>query len=180
MKRTTRAKSMLIGAVLGLGSFTGCLGTPGDGSGGGDDDGPPIVEQGLLCEGRFSITGSFAVGAPQPEDVFGCWPVGVWTFKATMEENGCATSPTLLPEYKFEVTRDIDDNEVYSFLNEPDNPRVHIKVSSGGAGICTGGVTIYSDDGKKIINLKPALQEGGVLNGSGEYLEYDSDQYPGD
>jgi len=33
---------------------------------------------GLSCEASLRLAGAFHVGAPQPEDVFGCWPVGEW------------------------------------------------------------------------------------------------------
>src|SRR5262249_42649986 len=76
----------------------------------GKDD-PMIDPNGIVCSAELDVAGSFVTSMPQPEDVFGCWPVGVWTFKATLrpDTNECSEPPELEPEYSFEVMRTGED-----------------------------------------------------------------------
>jgi hypothetical protein len=168
-------RPQLLLAVLALAPLPACLSAS-------SADAPPIASDdrsslfGVVCEAELDLAGSFAMAAPQPSDVFGCWPTGTWRFRATVKSSTCATAPTLAPEYAFRVSRDADDTEVYEYLTDPAHEFVRIKVTSGGAGLCEGGVLIYSDDGKTVLNLRPALMEDATLAGRGEYELYDVDQ----
>jgi hypothetical protein len=130
-----------------------------------------------ICEAMLALSGSFAPSTPKPDDVAGCWPVGRWTFSATVEMNSCEQPPKLEPQYQFDVVRDAEDVETYAYFTDPADERAFIKVTSGGGGLCEGGLLIYSDDGKEILNLKPALQADQTLNGFGEYDVYQCDQF---
>lgn len=170
--------------LLGLGAaiaISGCLGSyksptapipdpPGD---------KRTETLGIICEANLAITGSFVLGAPQPEDVSGCWGVGTWTFKAAPMQGGvntCKDGVKLENEYVFKATRDVDDNEIYEYVTDPTNTNVRIKITSGGSGTCEGGLSIFSSDGKIIWNLKPNLHVDNHLDGQGEYEVYGSDQ----
>jgi len=132
---------------------------------------------GRVCSAVLTLTGSFEAGAPQPDDVFGCWPVGTWTFTGEVEDNECNDPPRLEPEYKFLVERDADSVETYTYLTDPSYERVRIKVTSGGGGLCEAGLELFSPDGTKVLNLKPALQADLTINGFGEYDVYRTDQW---
>lgn len=137
-------------------------------------DGDPLDR---VCTAMLSLSGSFQESSPQPSDVFGCWPVGTWTFSAAIEDNACPETPVLEQEYAFEVSRDEDGEETYQYLTDPTWERVLIKVTSGGGGLCEGGVEIYSSDGLVVLNLKPALQADKSITGFGEYDLYGTPQW---
>lgn len=170
-------------ASLALGPLAGCLqprNDPGNDSGmqrPGTTNEDRQNELGITCDAELAITGTFEPGAPKPDDVSGCWPVGIWRFSPSVVSNNCPTEPRLEKEYAFQVDVDEELTEFYTYLNDPTYERVRIKVSSGGGGICEGGLTLWSADGKTIWNLKPALQADNSLNGHGEYEIYEEDQY---
>jgi hypothetical protein len=142
------------------------------------DDDDRNDQLGILCASEVTLAGRFELGAPQPDDVFGCWPVGTWTFSATVANGDCSDTSGLLPEYRFSVTRDgEDETDSYAYLSQPGYERVRLSVSSGGGGLCEGNLEVYSPDGKILVNLKPALQADGSIDGSGEYEVYGSDQW---
>ena len=114
----------------------------------GDEDyTPPETDDrneklGIICDATFAITGTFVAGTPaRPAEVpTGCWPVGAWTFTATIAENACAAGPdgaqavTVLPSYRFDVGR-VDDGIgwVDTYLWAGDQTAVRrLKVSEGG------------------------------------------------
>jgi hypothetical protein len=135
------------------------------------------TQLGMVCDARLTLTGSFTQAAPQPEDVFGCWPVGTWTFTAKVGESNCTTNPTLESAYTFRVTRSPEtESDLYTYDNDPNNADVRVKVTSGGSGLCEGGLTYFRDGGKVVVNLKPNLHADGHLDGQGEYEEYGQDQ----
>jgi hypothetical protein len=149
-----------------------------------------------LCHTDLSVTGTMVpvpfVPDPENPDLgdTNCWPIGDWTFTAAPKasnEDGSAQCPSvkLLPEYKVRVSRDTssgDPVDSYSFLTNP-SAKTALKVSSGGGGLCEGVFEVYSDDGKILHNLHPALQPAAtpganhVLSGHGEYHEYEVDQW---
>ncbi len=145
---------------------------------GGSDDRDQVL--GIECNATFKTTGTFVLGAPQPADVDGCWPVGTWTFSATVDTNECGTPPALLPQYQFKVERLSDSLgdpvDAYTFLTEP-SAHHRLKVSSGGGGLCEGGLEIFSEDGKQYWNFKPALEADLSIDGFGEYALYTTDQW---
>lgn len=135
-----------------------------------------------LCEAQLRVQGSFTESRERPQDVDGCWPVGTWTFSATLDDptegtEACPEPPSLLPEYRFEVMRDDDDVETYKYLTDPEYTRVRVKVTSGGGGLCEGGLELYSQDGSKVLNFKPGLQADKTIRGFGEYEVYDGDHW---
>lgn len=183
----TRLVSALFLVATGCG--VGALGGDGGGGGGGGGDGDgghtgdPMSGNDLRdinCEATFTTVGNFELTQDQPDDVSGCWPVGVWTFTAQLDSNDCDQSPQLLPEYQFEVTLLANDDgeldQIYTYLTDPDSNH-RVDVTSGGGGLCEGGLEIYSDDGKQYWNFKPALHADQSLTGFGEYFLYNSDQW---
>lgn len=127
-------------------------------------------QNGKVCSAYLSLEGTFTESRPvDPLEVKGCWPVGTWTFRAKLEQNDCAEPPALEPEYSFLVERDEDQVETYKYLTDPEWERVYIKVTSGGGGLCEGGLEVFSEDGMKVLNLKASLLEDQTLTGFGEY-----------
>jgi len=138
---------------------------------------------GIICDAVFNITGTFVAGTPaRPAEVpTGCWPVGTWTFTASIAENTCPAGPdgtpsvTLLPSYRFTVGREEGADMagwVDTYVWAGDQAAVRrLKVTEGGAGDCEGGLELFSADGTEFWNMKPS-QDGGVLAGSGEYAKY--------
>jgi hypothetical protein len=132
---------------------------------------------GILCESQVRLAGHLEASTPRPSDVSGCWPVGTWTFAATVESSDCAAPPALDPEYSLSVSRDADHVESYLLRDAPGRGAVKVKVSSGGGGLCEGGLQIYSPDGKTLINLKPTLHADGSVTGHGEVERYATAQF---
>jgi hypothetical protein len=156
---------------------TGAVGddVPGD-DGGGDDSSDRIT-----CEAAVTLSGTM-VAETQPAEVIGCWPVGTWTFSPTLGTNTCPTPPPLLGTYAFTGERDLTSAEpdfTWIFtVTAPNDPTAHVGVSSGGGGLCSAAMMVYSADGKTVTNLHPALGEGGVLTGNGTYEVHTTDQRP--
>ncbi len=171
-----------IAGVCALVLASGCLVQSDPGPGGGTTD-----MLGRLCTVELATTGTFAQSKAPPvhEDgtpYTGCWPIGTWTFSATLGDGDCSAQPALLPEYKFmaEEMFDTDGNpyQVYTYMTDP-SVRNRVKVSQGGDGLCEGEVNLFSADGKEVWILKPELYADGHLGGNGEYQLYDSDQWLG-
>lgn len=165
-----------VGALILLGLSVGACGV------GDEDTTPPDTDDrneklGIVCDATFNITGTFVTGTPaRPAEVpTGCWPVGTWTFTASIADNACPTAPAILPSYRFTVGR-IEGADMqgwvdtYSWAGDPASVR-RLKVTEGGGGDCEGGLELFSADGTEFWNMKPA-QEGGVLSGVGEYSKY--------
>ena len=151
------------------------------GVGGASPDGADRNAQlGIVCNASFKTQGTFAIGSPQPAGVQGCWPIGVWTFTATMNTNECPTAPALQAQYQFKAEEIPDNNgdpvQTFTYLTEP-AAHYRLKVSSGGGGLCEGGLQIYSPDGLQFWNMKPSLNADGSLTGFGEYSLYKTDQW---
>jgi len=68
--------------------------------------------------------------------------------------------------------------DTFTYVNDPTNPRVVVKVSEGGSGLCEGELSIYSADGKTVWLLKPELNADNTITGDGEYGQYSTDQWP--
>jgi hypothetical protein len=196
-KRTLGIASLSLAlAAFALG---GCgLGSAdGDGDGGGEPGFMPSPLDKTLCHTDLTITG-IMTPAPKPTDPdhydptlgeTNCWPAGVWTFAArpaTANEDGTpqCTTTALLPEYKVTGIKDysVDGGlESYTFTSNP-TQNVRLKVSSGGGGLCEGVFEIYSEDGKVLHNLHPALQPANgaatnPLTGHGEYQMFEVNQW---
>jgi len=165
------------------------------------DDGPPSTPEPRLCQAHFTLAGQFTLGMPAPDkvnndtgdppgdgkpDIQGCWPVGSWTFSATMTDNDCKTPPIPLAQSQFNTTF-VDDpvEPAYNYTVVTPNPsttKTRIGVSSGGGGLCVGKLELFSEDGKQTWTLDAALNvfnTSGPLTGVGEYAEWaDSQQFP--
>lgn len=166
------------GLFVVLGLAAGCgVGDEGGLDGTSDDRDETL---GILCNAMYDLTGSFAAGTPaRPSDTpTGCWPVGTWTFTATMTSNECAAAPAQLQgSYAFRVDRTMMADgwyETYEFLGDA-ALLYKVGVSEGGGGECQGGLELYSVDGTEYWNFKPA-QTGPTIVGFAEYARYDSDQ----
>ncbi len=134
------------------------------------------ADLGITCSATLALDGTFEQEASRPADVSGCWPVGVWTIDVTPTHSDCRSADILLPQYRFRVTRDADENESYQLLNNPKPALVDIKVTSGGAGECEASLVHINDwDGKSLVNLVVS-QDGSALSGEGEYERYVEDQ----
>jgi hypothetical protein len=183
--------TLLLSAVVilaGALAVSGCLGSApqmagaGTNGGGSTNGGSGATDGGipvgmLLCQADLSITGTYAQGNAPPADFpGGCWPDGTWTFTVAVSQNGCSTAPKLEAMYSFKVQEDNDYNDTITYLSDPTNKDDSLKLSGGEGGLCTGAFLLFSADGKTVINLRPALQVGNVLNGKGDYRIYDQDQ----
>jgi hypothetical protein len=165
------------------------------------DDGPPSTPEPRICEATFTVSGTFTLAMPAPDevnndtgdppgdgkpDINGCWPVGTWAFTAALVDNTCKTPPTPLAEYRFNTTFIADPVEpgyMYTLVTpSPATTKSRIGVSSGGGGLCEGKVELFSEDGKQTWILEPALNvfnTSGPLTGVGEYAEWNESQtYP--
>ncbi len=169
------------GAFVLLGSLV--LGACGVGDEAAESD-DRNEQLGIVCNATFKTTGTWAPTAPtRPADNTGCWPVGTWTFTATIDENECANAPALLPQYQFKVERAVnpdplkDDGleETVTWLGANTVKVRKVDVSEIASG-CQAGVELFSMDGKQFWNMRPHLAPNGTMDGFGEYALYDSDQ----
>ncbi len=160
----------------GKGGGGGSAGGSGGGTTSGGDGGITLGVQ--LCDATLSIAGTFVQGDPPPSDLGGgCWPDGMWTFTATVTDNGgCPTAPPIPPQFQYKVVQDDDFNDTITYLTDPTNMFTPSSISGGDGAICVGEFIIYSSDGKSIFNLRPALQADNSLNGAGDWALYNSDQ----
>jgi len=178
-----RVGAMLrIAGVSALLLATGCL---VESSG---EDLTPTDMLGRICTMDLATTGSFvqSKAAPPHEDgtpYTGCWPIGTWTFSASVGMGDCQTKPTLLAQYQFKVDEMLDADgipyQVNTYMTDP-TARARVKVSQGGDGLCEGELNLFSADGKEVTILKPELYIDNHLGGSGEFQVYGSDQWLGD
>jgi hypothetical protein len=172
MNQTNRHSHIVVGLGCAFGTLVGCVSSPADNA---VED--RNAQLGIVCEAQVAITGRVQGAPRRPSDVFGCWPAGTWTFAATVQSTDCATTPALEPSYSFSVARDSDQVETYRFLNDPGNTGVKVKVSSGGSGLCEGGLMVWSADRKTLVNLKPTLKADGSIAGNGEIELYAAPQF---
>ena len=177
------------GAYIFFALMTTACGVGSDGGGTSSDD--PDVVAGITCRTDFKLTGTFVAGTPaRPIDpdtgqpMTGCWPVGTWTFTATvdteaMEKHPCATAPTPLAEYKFSVARTEDPNagglvESYTWMGDQAS-LFKLSVSEGGGGDCEGDLELYSADNTEYWNMHPALTDP-MIFGFAEYAKFKAPQ----
>jgi hypothetical protein len=138
--------------------------------------GPRREALGIVCEASLSVAGDFEAGAPQPADVFGCWPVGTWRFTAHVFGNDCPAPPALEDEYAFEVTRTPEERLRIAYTGHPGQSKTRLKVSSGGGGLCEGGFELFSEDFRTVTRLKPSLHADSTITGFGEVEVYTDPQ----
>jgi hypothetical protein len=135
-----------------------------------------LDDLGIICESTLNVTGSYVVGDAQPSDFLGCWPVGRWTFTASIDFQGCSPQPQITEEFVYDVTMDDDSNQIIVYTTDPDNERVSFKVSSEGDGLCHGLFDHYYTDGT-VLTFRPTKQEDGSLVGFGAYSVFAEDPW---
>jgi hypothetical protein len=180
------------------------IATTACGVGGGDDGGGGFTggsddrtKLGIVCSASFKVNGTFTPGTPgRPIDpdttlpLTGCWPVGTWTFTATMAKNECPTAPSVLPSYSFKVDRveGVDMQglvDSYTNMTAVGDLQWHLSVSSNGQG-CEGNFELGSADGKAYWNMQPVLANPlnatdpptTTITGNGDYDLYNTDGWP--
>lgn len=173
---------------------------------GGDDPGmnpppqPPPVDNAEVCTASFNVSGTFTAGTPgRPIDpdtmlpITGCWPVGTWSFTATVastpQEHPCPTQPTTLGTYSFTVSRVPDPmdptgpetvQQLTSTTTMPAGMQYHLSMSANGQG-CEGHFEVGSADGTQYWNMVPTLDKDPAavtIAGSGDYIVYKMDAWP--
>jgi hypothetical protein len=133
---------------------------------------------------------------PRPTDpetsqpITGCWPVGLWTFSATVAQSSCPTPPAVLPSYAFQLDK-IEGPDMQGFVDKITNMtdigsmQVHLTVSSNGQG-CEGNLELGSPDGKDYWHMIPTLLNPAnaadppttAITGNGDYDEYNANGWP--
>lgn len=163
-------EGMLVASILVVAACD--TGVAGDDTAGDDQDS-------ITCSASLALTGSFVISDPLPVGRSGCWPIGTWTFSATVVDNSCPTAPDFLPSYVFVASRDLSATDPdYTWLFDVTTPNDQYSwagVSAGGVGLCEGMVMVYSDDGKNVWNMHPELYADNTLSGIGDYEMHTSD-----
>jgi hypothetical protein len=183
----TIAKTTMVPLIWILAGCLGSVSTPQSPTGGtavGTDGGSLDGGGGgttsvgtMLCSATLSLVGQWQQGAaPWSGFPGGCWPDGTWTFTASVTQNGCASSPSLEAQYRFQVMEDTNYNNTITYLNDPADTSLSLQISGGEGGSCVGEFLLFSSDGKTVINLRPALQADNSLNGHGDYQMWTADQ----
>jgi hypothetical protein len=131
----------------------------------------------MICRDALALSGQWQQGnAPPSGFPGGCWPDGTWSFSANVSQSACSSAPVLAAQYRFQVVEDADYNDTITYLNDPTDASASLKITGGEGGVCTGAFLLFSADGKTVINLRPALQADGSINGQGEYQIWTADQ----
>jgi hypothetical protein len=140
---------------------------------------------GRTCSAALSITGTFAQTTPPPTEpngsaFTGCWPIGTWTFSATVGTSDCTDSPMLAASYSFRGTEGSDENgdPTEDFAYSDPSAHTIVKVTAAGNGACEGELDLFSPDGLKEWDFAPWLM-GTAISGEGAYNEYTTDQWVG-
>ena len=137
------------------------------------------------CSATMNVTGSFVQGVAPPLNndgtaYEGCWPVGTWTFAATIDQNDCSPAPVVLPSYSFKGTlvQDVDTGDMLQHFDYLTDPSAHsiIRVTAAGNKACEGELSLYSTDGKQVWILKPWLNPDNTIVGDGEFAMYTNSQ----
>jgi hypothetical protein len=195
---TARFRSLRI-AVLSLSlasAAAGCdledgppgMGGGGEGGAGGGTDSTPsripsgdsayeqmLDDLGIICESTLTVTGSFTEGAAQPSDLNGCWPVGTWRIEAAIDRQGCDPQTPIDGEFVYEVTHEEDTDDV-TFVTDPSDERVNLKINTDGTGLCLGAFEHYGL-ANDVITFRPVLQEDGSITGIGSYQVHTQDPF---
>ncbi len=132
---------------------------------------------GIICESTLKVTGTYVQGAAPPADHLGCWPVGTWTVNMTVDRLGCDPQPSLETDYVYDITFDEEANTInVSFVNDPDNERQNLKISTAGDSLCHGAMEHFGTD-FATWSLQPTLQLDGSLEGIGTYTVNEKDPF---
>lgn len=147
------------------------LGTVGDGGGTG------MGTIGLTCEAELALTGTFEpVGTGLGEEG-DCDPVGTWTVRTEVVDQGDCAEVPVATEYVYTVTKD-EYGYLVTYSEDPESLYSFTKVTIEGP--CQGNFEHYSEDGTQRTLLKPYTtnEDVTVFAGSGYYEVYDEDQLP--
>ncbi|MBA3540667.1 MAG: hypothetical protein H0T79_13735 [Deltaproteobacteria bacterium] len=181
-----------VSAAVILISLTAC--------GVGDDAGTEPDPNGRLCASSFKLSGAVTNRPPIPDndgdgqpDIGGCWPSGLWTFTATADGGDCSPAPEPLAKYEVNAeykclpagkdcgpTATDETRGEYAFeitYRTDTTIRTHIKIGSGGGGLCEGIFELFDTSGKEVWNLHPTLQADNTLGGTGEFSRFSTDQW---
>jgi len=139
---------------------------------------------GRTCTAAMTVSGSFAqsVAPPTQPDgspYTGCWPIGTWTFSATLGTSDCTDSPTVQSSYSFSGSLGSDENgdpTEQKFTYSDPSAHAIVKVTAAGNGACEGELDLFSPDGMKEWDFSPWLM-GTAITGEGSYNEYTTDQW---
>jgi len=156
--------SVALGALV-------CGGCLGGASGASETVGVPPIggEDTTVCTAELTVTGT--LDAEATED---CVPNGTWNVALALADQGDCDNVEFNESYTYEVTGDNDEGFEYSYLDDPSDPNVYIKITSAGA-TCLGNMSHFSADGKTEILVKPA-EDSLVLTGKAYYTVYTESQ----
>jgi hypothetical protein len=201
----TKAGACLLTSVV--------LAACGVGDEGGNNEPDPNPNR-LKCSAAFTTTGSFTPGTPgrplvdgdddpltPPTEVQGCWPVGTWTFTASIDNAAVVTditgdgngdrcgelsgtnAPAVEASYSFRVDRTDDPDsdgllETYTYLGSSPN-FAQVKISEGGGGDCEGIMEFLSQDKREHWTFNPSIctsancqPPSNNIAGVGDYIFY--------
>jgi len=155
-----------LAALLGIAAM-GCddLGAVDEG-----DDDDDVIE-GVECMAELSATGTLVPPGTPPAAEDGCIPLGTWTVQIAMVDPGDCGDVPFLPEYVYEVTGVEGDGYTYTYVGDPTNENVYMKVTQSGPGDCNANFEHYSADGMSLMLVKP-FERDLVLSGSAYYETY--------
>lgn len=157
--------------------FVGGAGCTDLGTVDGDGGGTGMGTIGLTCEAELGLTGTFEpVGTGLSEDG-DCDPVGTWTVRTEVVDQGDCAEVPVATEYVYTVTKD-EYGYLVTYSEDPESLYSFTKVTIEGP--CQGNFEHYSEDGTQRTLLKPYTtnEDVTVFAGSGYYEVYDEDQLP--
>ena len=132
---------------------------------------------GIICESTLTVTGSYTETTPRPPDGGGgCWDVGTWVVRATIDFLGCDPQESLETEYVYEVTRDEESVTNVEYLGVFDPDRMNLKITASGDGLCHASFEHFREDGI-VFTFQPVKQNDGTLIGIGAYSVWEEDPF---
>lgn len=133
---------------------------------------------GIICETTLTVTGTYTqTEAPPPEHGGGCWDVGEWVVKATVDFLGCDPQEPLETEYRYNVWRDEESQTNVEYLGDwPDPERMNLKITASGDGLCHASFEHFREDGV-VFTFQPTKQDDGTLVGIGAYSVWEEDPF---
>ena len=134
---------------------------------------------GIICETTLTVSGTYTqTEAPPPDHGGGCWDVGTWAVKTTVNFLGCDPQETLEQEYVFNVWRDDDSYSYVDYMGQwnDDPERLNLKITNSGDGLCHGNFEMFRSDGV-VLSFFPTLQPDGTLTGDGAFDVWEEDPF---
>ena len=144
--------------MFAIGVLACDLGSSGPMMMGGDADPLGNNDDRIECEATFSLTGSL-VPSVTPDPDAGCVPNGTWTVDlAVLDAGNCAEAFEWEAQYVYEVTGDNEIGFTYTYVGDPTNEDVFLKVTAAGS-LCNGSFEHYTNGTKDLLNIKPTEQD---------------------